>query len=584
MSVLNTVTSAQTAHYTIAGDVQLPETYEFSAGQTIRVGDLLSRGKQTNSAGVAVILRGSPPVPLSTEFVDSNAQHAGSALIPGDIVVFHGESPSASSNAVVVMDQIPRIIVFDSGSLTTDALLSQLNTGLHEDVRIPVIRTDGQRSVLQQLTRRDMVTHGDVIQVTGLISLPEETVHEVFVPQPISIVEEARMRDIAVSDSQNNVGHPLDITEQSAANATTDTDQSDLIMQAALQDDVYGRPENDVISTVNAGQQNAANINAATGLPLPDAAIPGSEQADDVSILFPELAVPAPAAPVSERAEITIPAPTIPEPSTPVPAAPASDSRVMRPATERSASSQTSFQQLNQPEFSMTQEDKSAPAVSTSQPQPAIKSREEQSTSSAWGFLLIGGFLIATSLIVIGWIKTRAELSTEQSAMASLTLESDEAAAPGFAKQDTVEATLTESAEFPANTVESTASTDDVEEQPAADENPMTTQKSTSSAARANAASMSISDMPIRDEAVREAEQAVSEAFAELDELIENRLPVNMRQTDLPLRINLFGKPAGPRRLRIDAAHEAIPAPHTNMTRSRSKTQSMTDTEQASMS
>lgn len=47
-----------------------------------------------------------------------------------------------------------------------------------------------------------------------------------------------------------------------------------------------------------------------------------------------------------------------------------------------------------------------------------------------------------------------------------------------------------------------------------------------------------------------------------LDDLILNRLPVDLCETRLPLKIALYGKPAGPRRLRIDAAHTAVPAPH----------------------
>ncbi len=51
-------------------------------------------------------------------------------------------------------------------------------------------------------------------------------------------------------------------------------------------------------------------------------------------------------------------------------------------------------------------------------------------------------------------------------------------------------------------------------------------------------------------------------ATDDLDDLIQNRLPVDLKEVQLPLRINLFGRPAGPRRLRIDAAHTSIRAPH----------------------
>lgn len=51
--------------------------------------------------------------------------------------------------------------------------------------------------------------------------------------------------------------------------------------------------------------------------------------------------------------------------------------------------------------------------------------------------------------------------------------------------------------------------------------------------------------------------------FADLTALIENRLPVDLMQARLPLRISLFGRAAGPRRLRVDAAHSTLAGPHT---------------------
>ena len=58
---------------------------------------------------------------------------------------------------------------------------------------------------------------------------------------------------------------------------------------------------------------------------------------------------------------------------------------------------------------------------------------------------------------------------------------------------------------------------------------------------------------------------ADEQSFSDLEDLLQNRLPIDLCETQLPLRVALFGKPAGPRRLRIDAAHGAIPAPHMNL-------------------
>ena len=37
---------------------------------------------------------------------------------------------------------------------------------------------------------------------------------------------------------------------------------------------------------------------------------------------------------------------------------------------------------------------------------------------------------------------------------------------------------------------------------------------------------------------------------------------MDLKQAQLPLRVSLFGRPAGPRRLRIDGAHNQLAAPH----------------------
>lgn len=56
-----------------------------------------------------------------------------------------------------------------------------------------------------------------------------------------------------------------------------------------------------------------------------------------------------------------------------------------------------------------------------------------------------------------------------------------------------------------------------------------------------------------------------AETFHDLNDLIENRLPVDLCAARMPLRVNLFGRPAGPQRLRIDAAHTQLAGPHMSL-------------------
>lgn len=68
------------------------------------------------------------------------------------------------------------------------------------------------------------------------------------------------------------------------------------------------------------------------------------------------------------------------------------------------------------------------------------------------------------------------------------------------------------------------------------------------------------------------AQPSMTKAEADyLEDLIQNRLPMELSDAQLPLKISLFGKPEGPRRLRIDAAHTTIAPPHMAKAAGRSK-------------
>ncbi len=72
----------------------------------------------------------------------------------------------------------------------------------------------------------------------------------------------------------------------------------------------------------------------------------------------------------------------------------------------------------------------------------------------------------------------------------------------------------------------------------------------------------------------RNEEQTATSA---LEDLLQNRLPVDLCDAQLPLRIALFGTPTGPRRLRIDAAHKTVPSPHVNLTAEKRREQQVTE-------
>jgi hypothetical protein len=98
---------------------------------------------------------------------------------------------------------------------------------------------------------------------------------------------------------------------------------------------------------------------------------------------------------------------------------------------------------------------------------------------------------------------------------------------------------------------------------------------------RAFAVEPEIPSVPIRPAA---ADSAINGAkvLSDLEDLLQNRLPIDLCQVELPLRVSLFGRPAGPRRLRIDAAHSRVPAPHMNMSSERRRDEGVTVSAQRS--
>jgi hypothetical protein len=89
------------------------------------------------------------------------------------------------------------------------------------------------------------------------------------------------------------------------------------------------------------------------------------------------------------------------------------------------------------------------------------------------------------------------------------------------------------------------------------------------------------SSVPIRPIA-SESVVNTAKGLSDLEDLLQNRLPIDLCQVELPLRVSLFGRPAGPRRLRIDAAHSRVPAPHMNMSSERRRDEAVTVSAQRS--
>ncbi len=160
--------------------------------------------------------------------------------------------------------------------------------------------------------------------------------------------------------------------------------------------------------------------------------------------------------------------------------------------------------------------------------QQVDRGQQTQAASSpVWNLTFIAGLLLAMVLIGVGWLKTNQEMENERRH------------AEDIAKRKSAEART----QLPVTADNS--STARPQEQ--------TTEEAHNVDEDASILSIGL------DEAGKPESQ---ESWQDLEDLIQNKLPLELQQAKLPLKVALFGKPSGPQRLRIDAAHTSIAPPN----------------------
>lgn len=197
---------------------------------------------------------------------------------------------------------------------------------------------------------------------------------------------------------------------------------------------------------------------------------------------------------------------------------------------------------------------------------------------SLWKVIFVGGLLISGGLVTAGWLMSEAELRQH-----TLT-----AAIPAPVSRDTltpetpgvsfrVERSVPEQLQTPAASPSAhlLQSQEHLRNAAAgglvAQHEWYGTDWQTTVAQSPQAASSNAAENPVKlpEAAVNQPELlngagilTAAESFSDLTDLIRNRLPVDLCDAKLPLRVSLFGHAAGPRRLRIDAAHTQLTPPH----------------------
>lgn len=159
---------AQDAFYSIAGDVSAPQSHRYPKGQLVRLRDLLDDAGYNDAAGVARILRGTPLRTVMTDSVTPEMTSRGSLLLPGDVVVFRsfdGYCPG-KQNALAMFESGPIMLQIPGGGYPA-SLLFELNQ-IPPEGSISVTRTRGGSADQVNLSHHEFIQHGDVINLGGI--------------------------------------------------------------------------------------------------------------------------------------------------------------------------------------------------------------------------------------------------------------------------------------------------------------------------------------------------------------------------------------------------------------------------------
>ena len=535
---------ARDALYSVAGDVSTPQSYRYPGRQHVYLRDLLNDAGYHNAAGIARILRGTPLKTVTTDCVDPDMTGSGSLLFPGDVVVFRsydGHCPGRQ-NALVMFSDGPVLLEIPGTGYPVWRLFEV--TQMPHDGRISVARTRQGSASEVWMSRHAFIQHGDVINLGVITQSAGLRISPVY--QTASDIGKEHLSGIQMAQYSNDAtGHsaPSHGGAQQPAllkksfdtfNAKTSdeffshTDAGQMLLQTSntvqTEDNAADNPfrmaslpapSRVPASPAVAGRQNETGNNAWNALFLTGLAVAAG------LILFGWLKTKREQAGIHQVDDGLHGSRFA-----------AADDRTDTAAAER----------LEVPAASEPNSQTRGRAVELSEP-----------TVGSAVSVISGNCPVLSAGI--------DEYDTED-------LETIDAASPSPASETDSADDIVESHEN--GTVEAA----DAEIQ--ANE-PFENQRLNEGSKAPHQVVSESGDAVCGEQASNieavTAAKAVSprqEAFSDLEDLLQNRLPIDVKKSDLPLRITLFGKPAGPCRLRIDAAHTETAPPHM-MTSARQK-------------
>lgn len=537
--ILSGTADGQTFQFTVAGDVQNPNTWvdtEIAHGDSVYLRDVLEKAGAMGD-GSAVILRGSSLQNGVTEFVSAQMAGRGSQLQNGDIVVFHQTvtTQSGKNNILLIAHSIPHVVLLDEVGNQMRDLLAFLHLPFPLQQTVPVMRTYKGGPALRQIPPNGPLVHGDVVLLNSITSVDPAQISQFFgqmspefpvTPSPSFIHTVANQRTIeAAADSTGHGGHML--------------------------------------PSVNADSV--------------------SDDCETGNLRFPVIAA---------AVEPVIPG-AVAEPSVAAPS-----------------------------------------VILDNEPVTVGATIAEGTSSLLWNLVFIFGLLGAVTLLVTGWLRTRRESLTlkEQTAASQYTervagevpvyatsvgqtpILNEQIQSASFLSEVSITAEVPLPAVLPTDTatsIEQSALMSDscqasksnqfIDEQEWFGGNwqanslmnavPMAPFGTTESAAETKLVSKMADIGKSKNEHTPEPptesvpvdQVSPVETSDALEDLIQNRLPLEVKQAELPLRVTLFGRPAGPRRLRIDAAHTQVAPPNFAMDSRSDQTSSQKSTTTATV-
>lgn len=521
-SGLNTPLIAAQASFVVIGDVKNFNYFPLSATQHTTVREaVLNAGLFTGSANVSV-LRGTQDRTLWTQMISPDSADSGEFVMNGDVLIVQSMAPIAEpvqKSAALRTSAGVIIVALADETVAIGDVLQQTETlpGAGQHLKI-VSRLHGRPAIANAMLT-DKVIHGDVIALTA--------------GSPTTLAEFGGM---APSFSEWRETAPAILSAQSA-------------------------------------------------------------------VEFAPLTIEAPNVPSEDTDEYSLKIPASFE-STPVPADASlqSDSRSSDPFVEVGPSeSDSSLEVLTISQTSPFPDTTASSTQAAPLPPaevPLSATPESVSTEiSPWNLVFIGGLLIAGMLILAGSLRAddetstvcdvesahRERLQTSDLTLAETRVDHNTAITALAAEEATRAAERQTTATGNCRIVDVTATITELTSM-----NPVAATEWFSGDWRTGQLLSPLADKAIPCASSIRGELPVSpamtappivtatiaelsvdiqskEQFSDLEDLIQNRLPIDLCETRLPLRISLYGRPAGPRRLRIDAAHTLLAGPHSNI-------------------